>query len=98
MRLAEACGRKDWRAMLDEMTPEEFDEWRAKDIVDPIGSRGVYEILAFIGALLANTFGAKDVTPESFMYWRKESKPEKVKESQDAAMLLLETAMRAKRG
>lgn len=84
--------------MLDRMTPEQFDEWRAKDIVDPIGCRGVYEILAMIGAMLSNAFGGKDVTPDSFMYWRKEQKPEKVKESQEAAMVLLETAMRAKRG
>lgn len=98
MRLAEVSGELDVDAMLDRMTPEQFDEWRAKDIVDPIGCRGVYEILAMIGAMLSNAFGAKEVTPDSFMYWRKEQKPEKVKESQEAAMVLLETAMRAKRG
>ena len=97
MRLAEVCGRHDVDAMLDEMTPGQFDEWRAKDIIDPIGHRGTQEILAMIGAMLAGAFGSKDITPDSFMYWRQDKKPAKTKANHDAAMVLLET-IGAKRG
>ena len=38
MRLAEhVAGTVDVDGMLESMTPEQFDEWCAKDAVEPIG-------------------------------------------------------------
>lgn len=63
--------------MLDQMTPQQWAEWQAKDIVEPIGHRGTHEVLAILGAIVAGFGGAKDITPASLLHWRKvpESKP-----------------------
>lgn len=45
--------------MLDQMTPEQWQEWQAKDAIDPIGHRGTHEVMAIFGAMVANALGAK---------------------------------------
>lgn len=54
MRLAEACGIFDVDAMLLAMHPSQFDEWLAKDAIEPIGQAGVTALVATIAALLGS--------------------------------------------
>jgi len=82
--------------MLDNMTPEQWQEWRAKDLVDPIGHRGTHEVLAVFAAMVAEALGAKDVDPMSFMWWR-EKQQEGLNVNNTAAIMALE-AMGARRG
>lgn len=56
-------------AMLDAMTPQQFDEWCAKDRIEPISQEATRHVLAMIGALLANFAGNKRVKPEHFLPW-----------------------------
>lgn len=75
--------------MLDQMSPEQFHEWCAKDLVEPIGHAGTHEILSQIAYMLASYLGAKDVTPWTYKYWQ--TKPEDVAETDvDAAAMALE--------
>ena len=60
--------------LLDSMTPQEFDEWCAKDRVEPIGNERTRHILSMIGALLGVFAGKKDSAPEDFMPWVKVKK------------------------
>ncbi len=52
-------GFTDPEAMLDTMTPEQWQHWQAVDCVEPIGNRGCEIILARIGELLAGFMGAE---------------------------------------
>ena len=68
MRLAENVAHTiDVDAMLNEMTPQQFDEWHAKDLIEPIGSRSVTYVLSIIGEIIATYLGcdmkAADFTP-----------------------------------
>lgn len=65
----------DVDAMLAGMSHAQFDEWIAKDIVEPIGSDGTNSILAKIGVLIAAFMGQKEVTMKSFRYWDEDSEP-----------------------
>lgn len=95
MRLAEhVAGTLDVDAMLDAMTPEQFMEWQAKDLVEPIGHSGTHEILSMIGALLAAFCGAKDLDQYAFQWWKQ--RPEQAGDSTEAAIAALE-AIGAKR-
>jgi hypothetical protein len=58
--------------MLDGMTHEQFDEWCAKDCIEPIGHGGTHDILARIGYLVAQFMGAKDVEEKTFAWWRED--------------------------
>lgn len=51
------------------MSHEQFNEWIAKDIIEPIGTEGTNSILAKIGLLVAQFMGIKDVTMQSFKHW-----------------------------
>lgn len=63
--------------MLAAMTHDQFDEWCAKDIIEPIGSmQPVCEILAKIGGLIA-AFVGHELKEEHFMPWIKPPKIEK---------------------
>lgn len=66
--------------MLDGMTPDQFEEWRAKDLVEPIGHAGTHEILSMIGALIASYLGSKDgdsnPIDQWFFKWWQERPPE----------------------
>lgn len=80
-------GWLDVDAMLDQMTPQQWAEWQAKDAVDPIGHRGTHEVVAILGAMLAGAWGASDVKPDTFMHWRQQQK-EKPVSHEVAAMAL----------
>lgn len=67
--------------MLDGMTSEQFNEWRAKDIIEPIGSVGIHEILIRIGAMIAAMGGAEEPSEKMFAPWRKEVTPEASQET-----------------
>jgi hypothetical protein len=55
--------------MLSEMSHEQFDEWCAKDMIEPIGSmQPVCEILAKIGKMIA-AFMGHEMKDEHFMPW-----------------------------
>ena len=61
------------------MTHEQFNEWIAKDIIEPIGHAGTHSILAKIGVLISSFLGSKDVTMQSFLYWAEnEDKPAEI--------------------
>ncbi len=78
--------------MLDEMTPQQFLEWQAKDLIEPIGHRGTHEILALFASMVANWMGNKNIKPESFMWWRqKQQEDSKPEASMDAAIMALES-------
>ena len=63
----------DVDGMLDSMTHDQFDEWCAKDIVEPIGHGGTHDILARIGVMLAAFMGSKNVDETLFKPWEKEA-------------------------
>lgn len=69
MRLAEHVeGTTDVDGMLESMTVEQFDEWAAKDMIEPVGYQS--QMLGLIGWYLygaLNTDG--ELKPEDFMPW-----------------------------
>jgi len=56
MRLALACGRLDWRALIDELTVEQFDEWLAFNSLEPIGGERMTWTLANGFAAICGAF------------------------------------------
>lgn len=75
--------------MLAGMTHEEFAEWQAKDIIEPIGHSGTHDILARIGTLIAMFMGNKDAEEKLFKWWQQDKeKPV----SDDVAIAALEMA------
>lgn len=80
--------------MLESMTPAQFAEWCAKDLVEPIGNRGATDILAMLAAMVANAVGAKSagggkLRPEDFAYWKET--PEQPAASADAVAFALKS-------
>jgi hypothetical protein len=60
--------------MLSEMSHEQFDEWCAKDMVEPIGSmQTVCDILSKIGGIIS-AFMGHEMKEEHFMPWKKQAK------------------------
>jgi len=57
MRLSLACGRTDWRKFLDEMTPEQLDEFAALDVVEGTGINRVCDVLALGFTALCRAWG-----------------------------------------
>ena len=55
--------------MLDSMSPQQFDEWIAKDLIEPIGH--VNQMAGFIAYAIAAYMGGKDAEakPVDFMPW-----------------------------
>ena len=78
----------DVDGMLDGMTHEQFNEWVAKDIIEPIGCDGTNSILAKIGVLIAAFMGNKDITMQTFKHWEPEQDAEV---SEDVLFQCLET-------
>lgn len=73
--------------MLAGMTHEEFEEWKAKDIIEPIGHSGTHDILARIGVLIAVFMGNKEAEEQMFKWWQQSTdKPV----SDDVAIAALE--------
>mgnify|MGYP006410745055 FL=1 len=58
MRLSLACGRTDWRQFLDEMTPEQLDEFAALDVVEGTGINRVCDVLALGFTALCRAWGS----------------------------------------
>lgn len=58
------------------MTHTQFDEWCAKDLIEPIGSRGTNEILTRLAMMIAGFLGQENVSPTAFAWWI-ESKTDK---------------------
>lgn len=87
-RLAEVMGWLDVDAMLDQMTPQQWTEWQAKDIIEPIGHRGTHEVLAILGAIVAGLGGAKGITPQTLLHWREQQEDKPV--SHDVAAMALQ--------
>lgn len=78
----------DVDGMLDRMTHEQFDEWCAKDLIEPIGTRGTNEILTRLAMMVAGFLGQEDVSPSAFAWWM-ESKRDKPVDD-DVAIAALE--------
>ena len=71
MRLAEYVAHTvDVDTMLDHMTTDQFNEWCAKDAIEPIGEEKTRVILGMIGMILAKFAGA-NLTEEDFTPWVK---------------------------
>jgi len=71
MRLAEYVEHTvDVDGMLERMTSQQFNEWCAKDAVEPIGEEKTRIILGMIGMILAKFAGA-NLTKEDFTPWVK---------------------------
>ena len=87
-RLAEFVeGTTDVDGMLDRMTPEQFQEWCAKDEVEPIGYSS--RMLGMIGFMLATYMAGEssDVNANDFMPWEKFA-PEAKPQNQQAAAII----------
>lgn len=83
MRLALATGWSDPDAMLDAMTPRQWREWQAADIVEPVGVRGIELILARIGELLAGVCGA-NMRAADFAPWLPRSEDKQLTPAESA--------------
>ena len=69
MRLAEHVAKTtDVDGMLDDMTPQQWIEWQAKDIIEPIGTNSVCGVLAKIGELISAFVGGH-LDQRDFMPW-----------------------------
>jgi len=77
----------DVDGMLDSMSPTQFLEWCAKDLIEPIGHSGTHELLAQLASMLAGFLGMKEVTPWTFLHW-KQKPDEKPVEHEVAAQFL----------
>ena len=88
MRLAEHVAHTtDVDGMLDAMTPEQWMEWQAKDIIEPIGLNSVSGILAKIGELISAYMGSK-LNQRDFMPWLpKVKKTDALKPAEAATMV-----------
>lgn len=70
--------------MLEEMSPEQFNELIAMDAIEPFGDAKTSHVLALVGAVLANRIGAimkfvgiqdvKDLEHTHFIPWHKSRK------------------------
>lgn len=76
MRLAEYVeGTVDVDGMLSRMTQSQFNEWVAKDRIEPIGQEATRQALAILGVTVAQLGGCKK-EPELrwFMPWLKRAR------------------------
>lgn len=55
--------------MLSGMSHKQFDEWCAKDIVEPIGTAGTNEILMRLAMVVAILAGHKEAKVSDFATW-----------------------------
>ena len=77
--------------MLSRMTHAQFEEWHAKDLIEPIGNHGTNEILARLCVLVATYLGQKDVKKSAFAPWMVEPKRSKTVDD-DVAIAALQIA------
>ena len=68
MRLSLAAGRLDWRRALNEITPRDFAEWIAFDLLEPVGMWRLASMTASVVAnevrLIASGLGGQKMKPE----------------------------------
>jgi len=79
----------DVDGMLSRMSHAQFDEWCAKDLIEPIGSRGTNHILTRLAMLIAGYLGQDDAKPEAFAWWLKDKTDSTVDDSVAIAALEL---------
>ncbi len=84
--------------MLDQMSPDQFYEWCAKDLIEPIGHAGTHEILSQIAYMLASYLGAKNVTPWTYKFWQTPPQDVDTADAEVAAMALEMMGARRTRG
>lgn len=77
--------------MLDSMTHDEFHEWCAKDLIEPIGNAGTNEILARLAVMIAVYLGNTEAKKSAFAPWMWTEKEEEPV-SDDVAIAALEVA------
>lgn len=70
------------------MSHAQFDEWCAKDLIEPIGGRGTNHILTRLAMLIAAYLGNEDVKPSAFAWWIEDQSDKAV--SDEVAMAALE--------
>ena len=71
LRLAEYVEHTvDVDSMLEHMSTAQFNEWCAKDVIEPIGEEKTRVILGMIGMILARFAGA-NLTEQDFTPWVK---------------------------
>jgi len=87
MRLAEACGEWDVDGMLSKMSHDQWHEWLAKDLIEPIGSGPVTDILAKIGQMIAAFMGS-DLKESDLLPWKKRRQKEKKLHGRQAAAFI----------
>lgn len=75
-------------AVMDSMTHEQFDEWCAYDMIEPIGTQPICEVLTSIGLLVSAALGVTSKV-KHFMPWREvdEVKPQAASPNQVRQML-----------
>jgi hypothetical protein len=77
----------DVDGMLDSMTHRQFDEWCAKDHIEPIGTpQGLADILTKLGTMIAAIMG-QTVKDSYFMPWVIDQPPEPLNRSESAAAI-----------
>lgn len=75
--------------MLSEMSHAEFDEWCAKDLIEPIGNRGTHEILVRLCCMIATYIGQEGVKKNAFAPWMIEPEEEPVSDEVAIAALMM---------
>lgn len=67
MKLAAHMRRVNVDDMLEDLTPGQFNEWRAADELDQLlGGEKLYQILSLIGSASVNSWGGK-TNPSQFI-------------------------------
>lgn len=88
LRLAEYVAKTtDVNAMLKTMTHQQWNEWCAKDEIEPIGTpQGLAEILTKLGTMIAAIMG-QTVKDSHFMPWVKEKPNETLTRSESSSAI-----------
>ena len=55
--------------MLNDLSVEQWEEWKAFDEVEGIGIRRLYEVLSLVGAAFCHVMGATGVNESFFTPW-----------------------------
>lgn len=71
-------GYADVDAMLESMTPRQFEEWFARDRIEPIGNKGIHDLLTRIGSCVASMVSENPVSEKEFRPWKGHEPPEPV--------------------
>ena len=88
MRLAEHVAHTtDVDGMLDSMTPQQWIEWQAKDLIEPIGLDSVSGVLAKIGEMISAYMGS-NLTQRDFMPWLPKVETQQAMNPSESAKLL----------